>query len=941
MLLGVGVLWRMVMPWRCYRGPTPFAVLGWVLLFLSLLAACEGPPEEAAQTWTRVRTLPVWKQGPQSGSYRLLNRLNGVGVVIEDPPPQNRSFGTPKVPPDASSGGMGGTPTTQDPTPPPARSAQYGTHPSFSRSEVHLEAREWTRRPGTGAPLWTTPFPFLLLLDEDGSLAPVAVAGLSFELDGQPATFRRHLVPTLYGPNNWSYKDGLLEITTEADHPPPSLIAGFARVAHPSGLKPYAWLEGSPPRGHIRLDGGWRDAVLMPVGGVLSDSLLVPRGAVLELAIGIPWPRAIDLKEAVTVRGYDLRSGNEPDLLFSETFSPTRWADRGWREVRLELEEYAGRTLSLGLSVSAGSRDQGLSAALAHPRILCPPGSNTPLPQIRLKTRTAPHDSPQGPDQAPVDAQSARDSQASASSDPALPRGVRALARSAVDVQKPASPPMNLLIILLDTVRADVLNGPLAPRVMPNLLRFAQKSLWFENTLSTSSWTGPAVYSLLSGQSPRALGLARALVPGENFTVRVPRSAPSLFHTLGQEGWQTWAYQTNPVLHNADLAATFEIYHYGYDAPAKTVTREALAWLKSREGAPFAAYLHYLDPHLPYVSHGSLDEVEAAPGDVPWFAANLASGPLDEAEPAPVQIPRIAPNLGHGPLDKAESAPEHLSSVAANDQIASNLELMRGLEVRPNGVIKGFEHRGDLQARGSDPQQRDLTQQLYHGEVRYLDDSLGRLFRWLEHSGHLEDTVVVVATDHGEEFWDHGEVEHGHSFHPEVNDGLLLVHLPGAQQWWRNLLRREDWEWEIPRRPASLIDVVPTVLTLLGVAPDGAYSGVDLLAISGFPAARVRVGEGILYGPHQAMVVEGRWKLILNEETHGVQLYDRQTDALELHDRAAGHPGIVASLKVRYETFVAQENEKSRVYSLEETKIPQEPLDSVILEQLRSLGYVQ
>jgi arylsulfatase A-like enzyme len=99
----------------------------------------------------------------------------------------------------------------------------------------------------------------------------------------------------------------------------------------------------------------------------------------------------------------------------------------------------------------------------------------------------------------------------------------------------------------------------------------------------------------------------------------------------------------------------------------------------------------------------------------------------------------------------------------------------------------------------------------YAAEVAYVDRHLGRLLDALEAKGVLDSGIVVFTSDHGEEFWEHGGLEHGHSHHAEVLDVPLLLVAPGLAPGPRGGV-------------ASLVDVVPTIRAALGDAPDGSES---------------------------------------------------------------------------------------------------------------------
>ena len=136
----------------------------------------------------------------------------------------------------------------------------------------------------------------------------------------------------------------------------------------------------------------------------------------------------------------------------------------------------------------------------------------------------------------------------------------------------------------------------------------------------------------------------------------------------------------------------------------------------------------------------------------------------------------------------------------------------------------------------------------YDQGIRRWDQSFGEFMDWLEQSGRLEHTVVLVTSDHGEEFLEHGAWNHGLTLFQEQLSVPFLVHVPGAPK------RR------VSDRPISLIDVGPTLLTLAGVEPPTTMLGLDVLADE-FDALRpvfsetdIALGKLEVVAPQRAML---------------------------------------------------------------------------------------
>src|SRR5690606_19702043 len=109
---------------------------------------------------------------------------------------------------------------------------------------------------------------------------------------------------------------------------------------------------------------------------------------------------------------------------------------------------------------------------------------------------------------------------------------------------------------------------------------------------------------------------------------------------------------------------------------------------------------------------------------------------------------------------------------------------------------------------GMDPRDLAFLKSQYDGEIRFTDEHLGRIVARLEQMGVLDDTIVVVTSDHGEEFFEHGMKGHAKTLYDEVLRVPLVVRYP----------RRIGFGQRIAEQ-VRLMDVPATILGLAGVAP--------------------------------------------------------------------------------------------------------------------------
>lgn len=217
----------------------------------------------------------------------------------------------------------------------------------------------------------------------------------------------------------------------------------------------------------------------------------------------------------------------------------------------------------------------------------------------------------------------------------------------------------------------------------------------------------------------------------------------------------------------------------------------------------------------------------------------------------------------------------------AYDPPEEYLEGLAGLDPVDYDLSSYEEHYSAVGAFPSlDPEDQALVEQhlrvRYAGEVRYLDDQLRDMFAGLDALGLLDDTLVVVWTDHGEQFWEHGDLGHAYELTAPENDGVAFF-------WARSIL---PGAWE---GPTTAIDLVPTLLSLYGLPMPDEVTGKP---VGSADPRRPRYGASdARFGPVQ-MVDKERWKLQFWWDG-SLQLYDRGLDPSEAVDLyQEGHPKV-------------------------------------------------
>jgi arylsulfatase A-like enzyme len=173
--------------------------------------------------------------------------------------------------------------------------------------------------------------------------------------------------------------------------------------------------------------------------------------------------------------------------------------------------------------------------------------------------------------------------------------------------------------------------------------------------------------------------------------------------------------------------------------------------------------------------------------------------------------------------------------------------------------------------------------ELYAGEIRYVDAELDRVLRALRERGLYDRALIAFASDHGEEFWEHGRFEHGHTLYDEVLRVPLAFKLPGGEA-----STRVD-------APVSTAALMPTVLDVLGLPFDPGLLSARSLAPWWRASGTVEplFASGTYYFGEKRGVVFGGKKLVLELDTGRCELYDLSRDPRELSSIAAAAPGSV------------------------------------------------
>ena len=347
------------------------------------------------------------------------------------------------------------------------------------------------------------------------------------------------------------------------------------------------------------------------------------------------------------------------------------------------------------------------------------------------------------------------------------------LAVSACGEDPPPARP-NVLLVVLDTVRADhcSLYGYHRPTT-PYLEAFAQESTVYTQAWVSSGWTAPSHATLFTGLDPERHGLfyGNRLYLPERFT--------TLAESLAAAEYRTAGISASPVVGpEFGLVQGFDAFHSvveGNGVVPDDVYVRALDEIRgARElGRRFFVFINDFRAHLPYT---------------PTEESRRAFLPADATD-------EEVKEAGH--YDPHDALGQYLGEISVSER---QIEIMTAL---------------------------------YDGELRDADAALGRFLEVLRKEGALDDTMVVILSDHGENLGDHGLTSHFLSLHRSIRRVPLLIRHPA----------RFGEGLTVPEVVRNA-DLFPTILEVCGVPVPGDIDGRSILEVSGGRISRA------IHGPY-------------------------------------------------------------------------------------------
>ena len=433
----------------------------------------------------------------------------------------------------------------------------------------------------------------------------------------------------------------------------------------------------------------------------------------------------------------------------------------------------------------------------------------------------------------------------------------------------------SVIIILMDSLRADHLQTYGYDRATsPNILAFSKKATVFEQAYPAAAWTRPSILALLTGR------YSSELTTNLGGGSPLKDGHPTLASVLHSYKYTTAAFYNTAQLDPkaANLQGFDKYVDYGdkdYVAGHVDAGVDKTIEFLDSTSKPVFVFLHVLDPHHPYLP-------------IRDYFGNVPAQKYRDSYPLATEMP---------PYRKDKI-----------DQCA---------------LVKDWKIVPELA-------------ELYDSEIRDLDAQVGRLLKFLEEDKRYRDATVIVTSDHGEEFGEHGGLYHGARFYEESIRVPLIVRDPTMPH-------------SIGRRVSSvvsLVDVAPTILQSLGIGySEAEYSGKSFLSYLtrrlGPPrdtAIIERLGCGY---DLMATVRKGDWKMIIRITRPQIELYNLKADPGEKHDLSESKaPRVRAAYKEVYGVFDQWFRKVNRPLSSRNGDVTP-PLPPELQERMKALGYLQ
>lgn len=428
----------------------------------------------------------------------------------------------------------------------------------------------------------------------------------------------------------------------------------------------------------------------------------------------------------------------------------------------------------------------------------------------------------------------------------------------------------NVMLISLDQVRAKSLPCfGYGQNTMPNLCKFASRSHIFTNAYATASRTLDSHFSMFTSLYPSA---HKMNLP---YSSKLPVTAPTIAELLKKEGYQAYYFGVTGDPHLPIAEGIGRGFDGVFDADEPRLWTEAMEKLMAQQGndeKPDFYFFHTYAAHEPFMPDKADLELFYNGPDRPLMTyEEICRFSYERLRRAHPEFNSINPSY----CERVEEyKKEYVSDFEGFDTTYAifNDRYWQQFDDMPEGERAVYTHT------------------LYAAQMYRLDRELGDFLKRIEDKGMLENTMIIIVGDQGDEFFEHGSYSHGWSLYREVLQVPFIVYMPG------NPPGRED-------KLVSLIDILPTVFGAIGKKISADISGMDVFS----PRTHTMViSEHVSDGALSLRTVQHTLIRRLSETGPEIELYDRKSDPDEQTDISADEPDVINTLLLDYKKLYAE-----------------------------------
>ncbi|MBT3249808.1 MAG: sulfatase-like hydrolase/transferase [Candidatus Pacebacteria bacterium] len=432
----------------------------------------------------------------------------------------------------------------------------------------------------------------------------------------------------------------------------------------------------------------------------------------------------------------------------------------------------------------------------------------------------------------------------------------------------------NLVVFDADIFRADGLDCESHPEVTPNLCEIEDNFLKFNNHHSHTDLTKPGISSFLTSSYPSTHG-----VWNEFFLLS--EEQPNLVNILKENGYHTIVsgeFNNSQVTSDIyDGALGDEAYEYESDITDLITIK------------PTFIFIYNGDLHYPYLSNDS-DTFITHPKKPTNFPNNTREFGGSADKVLAQKYSDVFENSAIKEFIKnqdgsTEGVYEYFSYLCWSADIEDKI-------VNVNAcwqiVEKTFEQYIDI----NNPDHIEFAKYLYQERIKEVDKIIAQLINGLKSDGLWDKTVFAIRSDHGEEFMEHGKLDHSNDLYEELVRVPFWIHVPGQNGGTINNL-------------TQTIDEAPTLLNILGIEPHPLMIGRDLLDPSIYESQVDFAIAQKLLNPVFS-IRDGDYKLISKDNIE-YELYDLKDDSGEENNIVEENLKIKEKLLSKYHSIINQQ----------------------------------